>query len=79
MSGRSVRVLWRSTGGGEGYPVVAGGKVWEQTPSASLFGINASTGAVAQTLSFLAPATHFPLVVAVNGTLYVPDGQSITH
>jgi outer membrane protein assembly factor BamB len=77
VTGRSMRVLWRSSGGGEGSPVVAGGNVWEETPSGTLFDINASTATIAQTFSFPAPATHFPWVVAVSGTLYAPDGQSV--
>ena len=75
--GKSLHLLWHSPGGGEGSPVVAGGKVWEETPTGELFGINASTGAVVQTMNFRAPATHFPWVIAVGGALYAPDGESV--
>ena len=69
VRGKSLHLLWHSPGGGEGSPVVAGGKVWEETPTGELFGINASTGAVVQTMNFRAPATHFPWVIAVGGAL----------
>jgi outer membrane protein assembly factor BamB len=77
VTARSPHILWRSSGGGEGSPVLAGGKLWEETPNGAVFGINASTGAVAQSQSFPAPATHFPWVIAVGGTLYAPDGPSV--
>ena len=77
VRGKSLHLLWHSPGGGEGSPVVAGGKVWEETPTGELFGINASTGAVVQTMNFRAPATHFPWVIAVGGALYAPDGESV--
>jgi len=77
VTGRSLHVLWRSRGGGEGSPVAAGGKVWEETPTGQLFGINATTGAVAETTSLPSPATHFPWVVAVDTMLYAPDGQRV--
>ena len=69
VRGKSLHLLWRSSGGGEGSPVVAGGKVWEETPTGALFGINASTGAVVQTMNLPAPATHFPWVIAVGRAL----------
>jgi polyvinyl alcohol dehydrogenase (cytochrome) len=77
VSGRALHVLWHSSGGGEGSPVVAGGKVWEETPQGALFGINAATGAVSEELSFPSPVTHFPWLVAVGSNLYAPDGSSV--
>ena len=78
VTGRSMHIVWHSSGGGEGSPVVAGSRVWEETPNGSLYGINASTGSIGETFSFPAPATHFPWVIAVDGTLYAPDGQRVT-
>jgi polyvinyl alcohol dehydrogenase (cytochrome) len=77
VTGESLRVLWHSSGGGEGSPVVAGGKVWEEATSGTVYGISTSTGAIAETIGFPAPATHFPWVIAVGSTLYAPDGQSV--
>lgn len=76
-SGRSMHILWHSGGGGAGSPVVAGGKVWEETPNGVLVGVNAATGAIGETLSFPAPASHFPWVIAVGPTLYALDGQGV--
>lgn len=76
-SGRSLHVLWHSSGGSIGSPVVAGARVWEETNSGTLQGFNPATGQVVQTFNFPNPVTHFPWVVAVGSTLYAPDGMGV--
>ena len=70
ISGRSFKVVWTSGGGGNGSPVVAGGRVFEQTSGGQLEAFDPSNGHVLQTLNLSSPVTHFPWLVAVGPTLY---------
>ena len=77
VAGRSIRVLWRSGAGGPGSPLLAGGRLFEETEAGELVALNPANGRVVQSLSLAPPATHFPWVVAVGGTLYAADGKRV--
>jgi outer membrane protein assembly factor BamB len=77
VSGTRMHVQWRARGGGEGSPVVAGGRVFEETNSGQLEVFDPTDGAVLQSLNFASPVTHFAWLVGVGGDLYAPDGQSV--
>lgn len=77
VAGRSIRVLWRSGAGGPGSPLVAGGRLFEETGAGELVALNPANGRVLQGLSLAAPVTHFPWVAAVGGTLYAADGTRV--
>lgn len=54
-----LRVLWRATAGG-GPPIAAAGLVWSIGQDGTLYGFNASTGAVTERAGIGVPANHFP-------------------
>jgi outer membrane protein assembly factor BamB len=63
-----VRVLWRATAGG-GPPIVAAGLVWSIGQDGTLYGLNATTGAVVHQASVGSPANHFPTPSIGDGLL----------
>ncbi|HMK97783.1 MAG TPA: PQQ-binding-like beta-propeller repeat protein [Acidimicrobiales bacterium] len=77
VSARSFRVLWTSSAGGTGCPVVAGGRVFEQTSGGQLQAIDQATGRALQAIGLLEPVTHFPWLVAVGGELYAASGTKL--
>jgi outer membrane protein assembly factor BamB len=74
---RRARVLWTSTSAAPGPPVWAGGKVWLETTTGLLEGIDPTDGRVVQHLQLLLPQDHFPWLVAVGETLYAVDGRRV--
>ena len=74
--GRSMHVLWRGAGD-EGSPVVAGGRIFEETGNGTLQAFSPASGKVLQTLELSSPVTHFPWLVAVGSLLYAPDGTTV--
>jgi len=77
VSGRSFHVLWSSSGGGNGSPVVAGGRVFEQTSGGQLQAFGTANGKVLQTVELQSPVTHFPWLMAVGSALYAASGTRI--
>lgn len=77
-AGSSLRVLWSSSAGGAGVPVLAGGRVFEEDQGGELVALAPATGRVLQSLALASPVTHFPWLVAVGNTLYAADGSSLT-
>ena len=75
--GRSLTVLWRSSAGGPGSPVVAGGRLFEEGQRGQLVALDLANGRVLQSLSLASPITHFPWVVAVGTTLYAASGTRL--
>jgi hypothetical protein len=76
-SGEHLGVLWLSSASGPGAPVVAGGRVWDETSGGALLEIAPSTGRVLRTLNLSSPVTHFPWLVAYGRALYAPDGYKV--
>ena len=74
---RSLRVLWSSSAGGAGSPVIAGGRLFEETQGGELVSLDPANGKVLEQLSFSSPVAHFPWAVAVGGTLYIVDGTRL--
>jgi outer membrane protein assembly factor BamB len=77
VSGRSLRVLWRSGAGGGGSPVIAGGRVWEDTRQGLLVELSPATGRLVATRSMPSPVTDFPWLVPVGSTLYASGGDYV--
>lgn len=77
VKGRSLHVLWQSGAGGAGSPLVAGGRVFEQTRDGQVVALDPATGKVLQSFSLAAPVTHFPWLVAVRAALYAANGTRL--
>ena len=75
--GRSLQVLWSSSAGGAGSPVVAGGRLFEETQGGQLVALDPANGRVLPSVSLASPVTHFPWLVAVGTTLYAADGTRL--
>jgi outer membrane protein assembly factor BamB len=73
----SLKVRWRSSAGGEGSPVIAGGRLFEETSGGALEALNPATGGLLETVDLSSPTTHFPWLVAVGHVLYAADGASV--
>lgn len=71
-----LRVLWRSTSGG-GPPIVAAGLVWTIGQNGTLYGLNATTGAVMEKASAGVPANHFPTPSIGDGVLVAPGSTRV--
>jgi outer membrane protein assembly factor BamB len=69
-----LRLLWRATAGG-GPPIVAAGLVWSIGQNGTLYGLNATTGAVVQQATVGAPANHFP-TPAIGDGLFLASGST---
>ena len=57
---RTMRVLWRTSSGSPGPPILAGRYVWTMNRNGTLFGLRKAGGVRAVTLSVGTPANHFP-------------------
>jgi outer membrane protein assembly factor BamB len=73
----SLKVLWRSSVGGAGSVLFAGGRVFEQVQGGRLFSVSATNGRALESLLLSAPVTHFPWLIAVGTTLYAADGTKL--
>jgi outer membrane protein assembly factor BamB len=72
----SLRLLWRATAGG-GPPIVAAGLVWSIGQNGTLYGLNATTGAVVQQATVGAPANHFPTPAIGDGLFLAPGSTRV--
>ena len=72
----SASVLWTTSSGAHGPPIVAGGLVWSIGGS-TLFGLDPATGAAVQQLSIGSPANHFPTPSVGDGLLLAPSGVQV--
>ena len=77
VAGRSATVLWRSSAGGAGSILTAGGRVFEEEQDGRLVALSSASGRVLQSLSLSPPVTHFPWLAAAGGTLLVANGTRL--
>ncbi|HET9058727.1 MAG TPA: hypothetical protein VFN61_02315, partial [Acidimicrobiales bacterium] len=77
VSGNSWTKLWHTSAGGEGSIVYAGGDLFEQVQNGTVYEVNASNGALLQSISLSAPGAHWPWVEAIGTTLYAMNGQDL--
>jgi outer membrane protein assembly factor BamB len=73
----SLTVLWQTSTGASGPPIVAGGLVWSMG-GANLYGLDPQTGHRIATLSVGQPANHFP-TPSVGDGLLLADGADQVH
>jgi outer membrane protein assembly factor BamB len=73
---QDFKILWQSSTGAGGPPIVAGGLVWTIS-GGTLFGLNPSTGAAAQELAINSNATDFPTPSVGAGLLLAPAGDQV--
>ncbi|MGP0029357.1 MAG: PQQ-binding-like beta-propeller repeat protein [Acidimicrobiales bacterium] len=66
-----------SSGTGGGPPIAAAGLVWTIGQNGTLYGLDASTGAVRQQAAIGAPANHFPTPSVGDGLLVAPSAQQV--
>jgi len=72
----SLRLLWSARVGG-GPPIVAAGLVWTMGQNGTLYGLDASTGAVRQQAAVGAPVNHFPTPSAGDGLLLATSSTRV--
>jgi outer membrane protein assembly factor BamB len=76
---RTIRVLWRGPGGGDGSPVVGGGAVWvTDVSSGTLYELSQATGQVRHQISIGAGLPHFSSLSLGNGTAFVSTLDGVT-
>ncbi len=72
-----INVLWKTTSGSGGPPIVAGGLVWTISQSGQLYGLNASNGSTAEQFSLGSVANHFPTPSVGDGLLLAPAATDV--
>jgi outer membrane protein assembly factor BamB len=74
----TITPMWQSSTGSSGPPIVAGGLVWTIDPnSATLYGLDATTGNAVQSFSLGSEANHFPTPTVADGVLLAPSSDQI--
>ena len=69
---RTISVLWRGPGDGNGSPSIGGGAVWvASTSSGTLYELNPADGAVRSQIGIAGGLPHFPSVSLAGGTAFV--------
>jgi polyvinyl alcohol dehydrogenase (cytochrome) len=69
---RTISVLWRGPGDGNGSPVVGGGAVWVTSyDSGTLYELNPASGAVKSQLGISGGLPHFSSLSLAGGTAFV--------
>jgi hypothetical protein len=69
---RTISVLWRGPGDGNGSPSIGGGAVWvASTSSGTLYELNPANGAVRSRIGIGGGLPHFPSVSLAGGTAFV--------
>jgi outer membrane protein assembly factor BamB len=71
-----LHLLWRAFAGG-GPPIVAAGSVWSIGQDGTLYGLNPSTGAVAERADIGPPENHFPTPSIGEGLLLAPGAERV--
>jgi polyvinyl alcohol dehydrogenase (cytochrome) len=73
----SLKVVWQTTSGAGGPPIVAGGEVWSIDRSGVLYGLDPLNGAVVQQFSIGSEANHFPTPSVGDGLLLAPAANQV--
>jgi hypothetical protein len=74
----SINVLWKTTTGAGGPPIIAGGLVWTiDLFNGLLYGLNPSTGHAVQWFPLGTIATHFPTPTVADGELLAASADQI--
>jgi hypothetical protein len=69
---RTISVLWRGPGDGNGSPSIGGGAVWvASTSSGTLYELSPANGAVRSRIGIGGGLPHFPSVSLAGGTAFV--------
>jgi PQQ-like domain len=69
---RTISVLWRGPGDGNGSPSIGGGAVWvASTSSGTLYELSPASGAVRSRIEIGGGLPHFPSVSLAGGTAFV--------
>jgi outer membrane protein assembly factor BamB len=72
----ALHLRWKAAVGG-GPPIIAAGLVWTIGANGSLYGLNPSTGSVAQQASIGAPANHFSTPSVGDGLLLATTADHV--
>lgn len=73
----ALHVLWQTSTGSSGPPIVAGGLVWTIDRSGAVYGLDPATGDAVETLGVGAEANHFPTPSVGAGLLLVPSASNV--
>jgi outer membrane protein assembly factor BamB len=73
----AMHVLWRTTTGAGGPPIVADGLVWTISQSGVLYALSPQTGRAVEQLPVGDVANHFPTPTVVNGLLLAPAASRV--
>jgi polyvinyl alcohol dehydrogenase (cytochrome) len=75
---RTIGVLWRGPGDGNGSPSIGGGAVWvASTSSGTLYELNPANGTVRSRIGIGGGLPHFPSVSLAGGTAFVGTLQGV--
>jgi hypothetical protein len=73
-----ISAAWRTSTGAGGPPILGGGLVWTINRSGTLYGLNPTTGGVAQgPFSLGSEANHFPTPSIADGLLLAPASNTV--
>ncbi|MGD0380904.1 MAG: PQQ-binding-like beta-propeller repeat protein [Acidimicrobiales bacterium] len=72
-----LHVLWSTSTGSSGPPIVAGNKVWTIRQDGTLFGLRKSNGKVVVQLTVGAPSNHFPTPAVGDGLLLAASSNRV--
>ena len=73
----ALGVLWKTTTGAGGPPIVAGGLIWTISQSGILFGLNPANGKAVEEFTLGAEANHFPTPAAGDGLLLAASSNAV--
>jgi polyvinyl alcohol dehydrogenase (cytochrome) len=77
LSPPSIAVLWQTSTGSGGPPIVAGGLVWTISQSGRLFALNPATGAAIESFDIGSVANHFPTPSVGAGLVLAPAADQV--
>jgi len=72
-----MRILWHTSTGSSGPPIVVGHKVWTIRRDGTLFGLRTSNGRPVVRLTVGAPANHFPTPAVGDGLLVAASSNQV--
>jgi len=77
LSPPSIAILWQTSTGSGGPPIVAGGLVWTISQSGHLYALNPATGSAIEDLPIGPVANHFPTPAVADGLVLAPTADRV--
>jgi polyvinyl alcohol dehydrogenase (cytochrome) len=77
LSPPSIAVLWQTSTGSGGPPILAGGLVWTISQSGHLFALDPATGSATESFDIGSVANHFPTPSVGAGLVLAPAADQV--